>query len=78
MAQLVERRVMLRLIDQLSEDDVTAIAELEESPEELLAFMSKKVPDITVLIREEAERVRAETLAAAEESPEDAADDEAI
>jgi hypothetical protein len=72
MAQLVERRVMLRLIDQLSEDDVAAIAELEERPEELLAFMAKKVPDISVLISEEAEKVKAEARDVAAEEPEPA------
>lgn len=67
MAQLVERRVMLRLIDQLSEDDIAAIAELEEKPSELLAFMAKSVPDITAIIAEEAEKVKAEAVQAAAE-----------
>ncbi len=67
MAQLVERRVMLRLIDALSEDDVIAIAELEEKPEELLAYMATKVPDITAIIAEETEKVKAELADAAKD-----------
>lgn len=67
MAQLVERRVMLRLIDQLSGEDIAAITELEEKPEELLAFMAQRVPDITAIVAEEADKVKVEAVAAAKE-----------
>ncbi len=65
MAQLVEKRVILRLMEALSEQDAAEAEKLADKPEELLAFMASKVPDIGAVIAEETEKVQKEIILSA-------------
>ncbi len=65
MAQLVEKRVILRLMEALNESDAAEAEKLADKPEELLAFMASKVPDVGAVIAEETQKVQNEILLSA-------------
>lgn len=65
MTQLVERRIMLRLMDEMTEEDMASLAELEGTPEDMLAFMSSKVPDMARIVQQETDKVKNEAMLAA-------------
>jgi len=64
-ADLVTKRVVLRLMESLPAADVPEANKLAAEPEELLAFLSSKVPDVEAVIQTETEAVKNEMVAAA-------------
>ena len=65
---IVIERLMLRLMDSLHDDEVTAANALIGKPEELVAFLSSKVADIGALLDEEIAAVKNELFAAVGEA----------
>ena len=61
---IVIERLMLRLMENLPDDDVTAANALVDQPEELIAFLSGKVADLGTLLDEEIAAVKMELFAA--------------
>jgi hypothetical protein len=59
---LVEKRVMLLLMENIGEQDVTEANRIADKPEELLAFMAGKVPDIESVIAQETEKIKNELM----------------
>lgn len=64
---LVQKRVTIRLMEALPDEDVQEADRLSGDPEALLAFLSSKVADVGTIIEEETEKVKEEMLAAADE-----------
>jgi hypothetical protein len=61
-ADMVMKRVVLRLMEKLPPADVAAANALADRPEELIAFLSGKVEDVDALMREEAQKVKNEMV----------------
>lgn len=67
MSEIVERRVVLRLAESLSKEDMDQLARIgEKSPEEAAAFLREKNPHIDDLVREEVEKAKKEAMGVAE------------
>jgi hypothetical protein len=62
MAQLVEKRVILRLMEAMSEEDAAAAEKLADQPEELLKFLASRVPDVSSVIAEETAALQNELI----------------
>jgi hypothetical protein len=63
LAELVEKRVILRLVESLSEEDSAEAEKLSESPDELLPFLASRAGgDIAQIITQEAEALKNELL----------------
>jgi hypothetical protein len=67
MSDLVMRRVMLRVMDELSDEDVAALPKETEGPEAILAFVAEKVPGFDKIMEEEVVKLKQEMLTAAEQ-----------
>jgi hypothetical protein len=63
---LVQKRVIIRLLDSLDEGAAKEAEGLSDRPEELLAFLAQRVPDINAVIEEETAKVRDLIIASAE------------
>ena len=61
---LVERRVMLRLMERLTDEQVAEAEKAGDTPEAIVAFLSSTAPDFMDVLGEEVERVRAELASA--------------
>ena len=61
---IVQKRLMLRLLDALTDDDAREAERLADDQPALLAFMVSKVPDMPAMVQEEIEKVRVELGAA--------------
>lgn len=66
MTTLIQKRLMLRVMDALSEQDAQKMAEMEKNPQEILAFIAEKVPNFEDIVKEEVVRLKAEMLKATE------------
>lgn len=66
MGSLVQRDVMMRVIDELSEDEKDEFQKLiEDHPEDfkrMCTFIEGKVPDVDDIVKESIESLRAELL----------------
>ena len=67
MTMLIEKRIMLRLMEELSEEDVTKVEELADKEKELVAFMANKVPNLALVIEQETQKVKSEMMLAGHE-----------
>lgn len=67
LVELVQKRIMLRVMDGLSKEDGEKMAELEKNPMDMLAFIAEKFPNFEEIVKEEVEKVKEEALAAAEQ-----------
>ncbi|MEK7158930.1 MAG: DUF5663 domain-containing protein [Patescibacteria group bacterium] len=67
LVELVQKRIMLRVMDGLSKEDGEKMAELEKNPMAMLAFIAEKFPNFEEIVKEEVEKVKEEALAAAEQ-----------
>jgi RAB protein geranylgeranyltransferase component A len=67
LVELVQKRIMLRVMDGLSKEDGEKMAELEKNPMEMLAFIAEKFPNFEEIVKEEVEKVKEEALSAAEQ-----------
>lgn len=66
MTTLVQKRLMLRVMDSLKEEDAKQMAEMEKNPQEILAFIAEKVPNFENIVKEEVVRLKEEMLKATE------------
>ena len=53
MTTLIQKRLMLRVMDVLSAEDAKQMAEMEKNPQEILAFIVEKVPNFEDIVKEE-------------------------
>ena|SRR3989338_8023341 len=68
LVELVQKRIMLRVMDGLSREDGEKMSGLEKNPMEMLAFIAEKFPNFEEIVKEEVEKVKEEALAAAEQA----------
>ena len=66
-AELVQKRVIIRLLEEMSDADAAEAAKLSDKPEELLEFMMGKGADIGTLIGQESERLKNELVVGSHE-----------
>jgi len=66
MTTLIQKRLMLRVMDSLQEEDAKQMAEMEKNPQEILAFIAEIVPNFEELMKEEVVRLKEEMLKATE------------
>lgn len=67
MSSLVEKRLFVRLVDQLSEADKEEMAKLLDSPEQALAFLDNSVPNLGEIVAEEVNKLKEELVEAADQ-----------
>lgn len=68
MTDLVQKRVILRVMDLLAEEDAAKMAEMEKNPEEVIAFIAEKVPNFDQIMQEEIVRLKQEMIDATEQA----------
>jgi hypothetical protein len=68
MSLLVQKRVLLRVMDVLQDEDADKMAVLEQNPQEMMAFIAERVPNFQEIVDEEVLKLKAEMLAAAEQA----------
>ncbi len=66
MTALIQKRLMLRVMDALSEEDAQKMAEMEKNPQEILAFIAEKMPNFEDVVKEEVVKLKEEMLKATE------------
>lgn len=66
MTALIQKRLMLRVMDALSEEDAQKMARLEQNPQEIFAFIAEKVPNFEEIVKEEVIKLKEEMLKATE------------
>ena len=69
MADIVQKRVILRIMDSLSEEDAVEAEKLANDPEKLLGFLMTRVDDIGALLAHEVDRLRNELVSEAGVEP---------
>jgi len=67
MIDLVMKRVILRLMNEMKAEDAQRMSEMENNSEEILAFIAEKVPTFDEILKEEIIKVKQEMLAASEQ-----------
>lgn len=67
MTELIQKRVMLRVVEMLSEEDAQTIANSQMSPTEMVTFAADKVGNFENILKEEILKVKQEMLNAAEQ-----------
>ena len=62
MVELVQKRLLLRIVDSLSEEDAAELEKIaEDDKDRLFQFLQKRIPeDIEAMVQEEVNRVRQE------------------
>lgn len=65
MAELVEKRLILRIIEKISEEDAREFADnvADKSDEDKAKFLLEKFPNFAEMMNEEIEKVKAELTA---------------
>ena len=61
---IVYQETMIRVLDTMSEEDKDAFEKLIESnpdPEKMFSFLSEKVPDISSIVSQEAQKLKDES-----------------
>lgn len=67
MSELVQKRVLLRVMELLSNEDQNKMAQMEQGdPALLVAFVAEKVPNFDTIVKEEIVKIKEETLKVAE------------
>ena len=67
MTELVQKRLILRLMEQLADEDAKKMAELEQTPVEMMNFVSEKFPNLEDIVNEEIIKVKQEMFEATEQ-----------
>jgi len=62
MTELVQKRVILRLMENLTEADAAEAEKLADRPDELLAFMSAKSGNVADIIADETAKLKNELV----------------
>jgi len=68
MTELLQKRVMLRALESMSEQDQLALELVENNPEEIIKFLQERVPNFLDIIQEEAIKVKEEMLQTKEQA----------
>jgi hypothetical protein len=69
---VVMQRVMLRVLDRLEGSDAQEADRLADQPDALADFLTSKAPDMSALITEEVEKLKADLVKGAKQKyPED-------
>ena len=68
MSDLLQKRIALRVMDQLAEEDQKKMAEMEKNPQEILGFIAEKVTNFDEILKEEVVKLKQEMLDAAEQA----------
>jgi len=61
-SDLIQRRIMLRVMDTLSEEEKDKMLEIEKDSEAIAAFMADKVKNLEKIMEEEVLKVKQELL----------------
>ncbi len=64
MTDLVMKRVLLQIMDRMKAEDSIELTQMERNPQEILAFVAEKVPDVDDLLKQEIVKVKEEMLQA--------------
>lgn len=67
MTDLLLKRVMLRVLDELSDEQLASMPQEGSNPEELLKFVADNVPTYDEIMKEELTKLKEEVLKAAEQ-----------
>ena len=67
MTDLLMKRVMLRVMDELSDEVLATMPKEGSNPEELVTFIADNVPTYDAIMQEELVKLKAEVLKAAEQ-----------
>lgn len=62
MAELVHKRLMLRVVEKLSPQDQQQVAQSNMTENEMLQFVAEKVPEFDEMMREEIVKIKNEML----------------
>jgi len=65
MALLIQKRVLLRVMDLLQDEDAEKMKALEQNPSEMMTYIAEKVPNFQEIVEEEIKKLKAEMLDAA-------------
>ena len=68
MSDLVWKRLILKIVDDLPEDKVKELGSAESKPEELVDFITANVPNFEDLLKEEIVALKEELVKAADQS----------
>ncbi len=60
MTDLVQKRVIIRLMESLSDADAAEAEKMADKPEEMMAFLMSKQADMPAMVAQEAEAVKQE------------------
>jgi hypothetical protein len=60
MSNLIQQRIMLRIMDQLKDEDKDKMAEIEKDFEKIANFLAEKVPNLEDIIKDEVLKVKKE------------------
>lgn len=67
MTDLLMKRVMLRVMDELSDEVLAKMPKEGSNPEELVSFIAENVPTYDAIMQEELVKLKGEVLKAAEQ-----------
>lgn len=67
MSELVQKRVIMKIMENLSTEDGEKIAAMENNPQEMLAYIAEKFPNFEELVKQEVNKLKEEVLTAAEQ-----------
>jgi len=67
MTELLVKRIMLRVLSELSDEQLANMPKEGSNPEELLSFVAENVPDFNMIMDEEVIKLKSEVLTAAEQ-----------
>mgnify|MGYP001615490525 CR=1 FL=1 len=59
---LISKRVMLRIMDLLSNEDASKMAEKEKSPMDMMNFIAEKIPNLNEIVEQEVVKLKEEML----------------
>ncbi len=67
MSTLVQKRVMLKIMESIGSEDADKMVAMEKNPQEMLAFIAEKVPNFEAIVTEEIVKLKQEVMKAAEQ-----------
>ena len=68
MSELIQKRVILKIMENLSSEDGEKMAAMENNPQEMLAYIAEKFPNFEAMVKDEVVKLKQEVLAAAEQA----------
>lgn len=68
MADVLRKRVMVRVIEQLDEKDEEKLATIGDQPEEVIKYLAERIPDFDKIMEEETIKLKEEMSNVAEQA----------